>query len=44
MYKLLKVNHASIIELKIGAILTCAKGYMVDHPKYIVPHYKYIAG
>ena len=27
----------------IKAILTCAKGYRVEHPESEVPHYKYIA-
>jgi hypothetical protein len=30
------------LEHKIGAILTCAKGYELHHPPTIVPSYKYI--
>lgn len=29
-------------ELKIGAILSCAKGYELSHPRTLVPHYRYI--
>lgn len=34
----------NIPELKVGAILSCAKGYMVSHPTSLVQHYKYIPG
>lgn len=30
------------LELKIGAILSCAKGYELNHPRTLVPHYRYI--
>jgi protein-tyrosine phosphatase len=39
---LLEVFKFLWIELKISAILTCAKGYQVNHSKNLIPHYKYI--
>lgn len=29
-------------EFKIQAVLSCAKGYELKHPKSLVPYYKYI--
>jgi hypothetical protein len=37
-------TYSLIQELKIGAILSCAKGYVVTHPTHMVPFYKYIPG
>jgi hypothetical protein len=38
----LKSNTGLYAGLKITAVLSCAKGHELKHPKTIVPHYKYI--
>jgi protein-tyrosine phosphatase len=38
----LKSNPRPTSEYKIGAVLSCAKGYELKHPPHVVPHYKYI--
>lgn len=35
-------NIATLRRLKIGAVLTCAKGHQLSHPRSVVPYYKYV--
>jgi hypothetical protein len=38
----LKSTYGPIAGFRIGAVMSCAKGYELKHPKTVVPHYKYI--